>query len=86
MAICDQHCFECIYPDCIWDGDIEHRAQQNRLGDRIKAARAKVGLNQRQLAEKLGVRQALLSLWETNTSGVSKKNMEKLIKEFPELA
>ena len=85
MVICDEDCFHCKFPDCMWDGRTKCTPGSGRLGDRIRAARLAAGYNQKQLAEKIGVRPALLSLWETNASGVSEKNMAKLYAEFPEL-
>jgi transcriptional regulator with XRE-family HTH domain len=37
------------------------------LGERIKARRVELGLTQAQLAEKAGVRQPTLSIWESDS-------------------
>lgn len=85
MKICNEDCFNCKYSDCIRDEHHREAPEGKRMGDRIRTARLKMGLSQAKLAELLGVRPALLSLWETNTSGVSDANMEKLAALFPEL-
>ncbi|MCW8128951.1 MAG: helix-turn-helix domain-containing protein [Planctomycetota bacterium] len=48
------------------------------IGDRIKVAREKAGLNQTQLAEQLGVMQSALSHWERNVKKPSREHVEKL--------
>ena len=85
MPICNEDCFNCKYPDCVKGQKDRNVPESRRMGDKIKTARLKAGLQQQQVAKLIGVSPALLSLWETNSSGVSKKNLEKLRKLFPEL-
>ncbi len=83
--ICNEDCFNCKFPDCV-KGDRDYEVPESRrLGDKIRTARLKAGLQQQQVAKLIGVRPALLSQWETNTSGVSPKNLEKLRRLFPEI-
>lgn len=45
------------------------------IGDRIRQRRHELGLNQPELARKVGVSKVSVSQWEGNASGVSGKNL-----------
>ena len=50
------------------------------LGKRIRAARIKRGLNQRELGEKLGVTSAAISGWERDQDGIDSRRLPALQK------
>tara|TARA_R100000664_G_C2703946_1_gene103241 strand:+ start:395 stop:754 length:360 start_codon:yes stop_codon:yes gene_type:complete len=54
--------------------DIQHI---NNTND-VKAIRHRLGLTQKQLAEKIGVSSTTIIRWEKNVHGVSKDNLKKL--------
>lgn len=49
-----------------------------KIGQKIVKLRTELGLNQRQLAEALGVSAASLNEWESDKIFPSKRNLEKL--------
>jgi transcriptional regulator with XRE-family HTH domain len=50
----------------------------------IKTIRTKMGLTQKQLAEKLGVHKALISMMEQGVSNCSHKNWNTIKQIFPD--
>lgn len=54
--------------------DIQHI---NNTND-VKTIRHRLGLTQKQLAEKIGVSSTTIIRWEKNVHGVSKDNLKKL--------
>ncbi|WP_372365432.1 helix-turn-helix domain-containing protein [Candidatus Uabimicrobium sp. HlEnr_7] len=50
------------------------------LGNNIRIERARNRITQEQLAEKIGVSKACISLWENNKSSPSMRDMAKLKK------
>ncbi|MBF0461678.1 MAG: helix-turn-helix transcriptional regulator [Magnetococcales bacterium] len=58
----------------------------NDFGAKLRAARAKAGLSQEQLAVKIGMSQAAVSSWEGGKKSPDQATMAKLIEALPELA
>jgi len=59
------------------------KQQSNRIGNLLSAARLKAGLSQAQLAEKLGIRQNMVSDYERGKRRLSSamaKRMAKILK------
>ena len=85
MPKCNQDCLHCVYPDCVHDRPIAQHPVGKRIGDKIKTARLKAGLSQKQLADLLGTYSGTVCRWELNDSGPSYEYYEKLVRLFPEL-
>lgn len=51
----------------------------NDLGDRIRQARERVGLNQSELGRRLGVRSQTINQWESGTKAPSRENFAHLV-------
>jgi transcriptional regulator with XRE-family HTH domain len=60
--------------------DFWKEMQSNRIGNLLEGARLKAGLTQAELAEKLNVRQNMISDYERGKRRVSKSMSERLAK------
>lgn len=85
MQKCNNDCLHCVYPDCVHDRPIARHPVGQRFGDKLRTARMKVGLSQKQLADYLGTFGGTVCRWEFNDCRPSKEYYEKLLSLFPEL-
>jgi ribosome-binding protein aMBF1 (putative translation factor) len=64
----------------IEDTDFWKEMQSNRIGNLLEGARLKAGMTQAELAEKLNVRQNMISDYERGKRRISKSMAERLAK------
>jgi ribosome-binding protein aMBF1 (putative translation factor) len=64
----------------IEDTDFYKEMQSNRIGNLLEGARLKAGITQAELAEKLNVRQNMISDYERGKRRISKSMAERLAK------
>ena len=62
----------------IEDTNFWKEMQSNRIGNLLTAARQKAGMTQKQVAEKVGIRQSMISDYERGRRRLTKKMGEKL--------
>jgi transcriptional regulator with XRE-family HTH domain len=74
--------FSCISSDATYNWDVSQgrpaRTKRPNLGERIAQARQEAGLTQKQLAEKLGTTQRVLTYWEREAVGLRADQLAKL--------
>ena len=66
----------------IEDTDFWKEMQSNRVGNLLAGARLKSGMTQKKLAEKLGVRQNMISDYETGKRRISQTMAKRLAKSL----
>ena len=64
----------------IEDTDFWKAMQENRIGNLLEASRLKAGFSQKQLAESIGIKQNMVSDYETGKRRLTKKMANRIAK------
>lgn len=65
--------------DCLEDSDINFSDLSTQVSLKITDARLKLGMNQKQFAEHLGVSQSMISRWESETYNFTLKTICEIL-------